>query len=172
MMEERMKERKEIFATPAVGAIVEKEVDGVPHILLQTRRKKNDLGRNGKLELPAGRIRQYENIFQALRREVWEETGLTVTHIQGMDAALLSAVDGMETLCMEPFCVNQNLNGVYSIILSVFLCRAEGEPAAESDESCDIHWEKAETVKKLLQTQPERFFLMSVNPLKKYFGLR
>ena len=73
----------EVFAKPCVGAIIEKNIDGIPHILLQTRQKPGGDETNGKLEIPAGKIREYEGIFDALRREVREETGLRITKISG-----------------------------------------------------------------------------------------
>ena len=63
----------EVFAKPAVGAIVEKDINGVRHILIQKRQKNNS--EDGMIEIPAGKIREYENVFETLRREVWEETG-------------------------------------------------------------------------------------------------
>jgi len=30
------------------------------------------------IEIPAEKIREYESVFDALRREVWEETGLNI----------------------------------------------------------------------------------------------
>ena len=160
---------KETFATPAVGAIIRRNIDGEAHILIQTRNKANDKGTNGLLEIPAGRIREYENIFTALRREVWEETGLTLSKIEGEEKAFSSLVGENHSVCAQPFCINQNLSGAYSLLLSVFLCEAEGEPNSESDESCDIHWEKESVLKERVEKHPERFFLMSLNPLKKYF---
>ena len=65
----------ETFAIPAVGAIIVKRVGDEEFILVQTRKKNNGDGLDGLLEIPAGKIREYENIFEALRREVWEETG-------------------------------------------------------------------------------------------------
>ena len=161
----------ERFAVPAVGAIIEKEENGTLYLLMQTRQKENDHGTNGLLEFPAGKVREYESLFVALRREVKEETGLNITAIAGSDRTFSTDVDGHLTLCMEPFCLNQNLSGAYSLLLSVFLCRAEGELLSDSDESCHIQWMKASDVLALLLSQPEHFFLMSVNPLKKYFGI-
>ena len=71
----------EIFAKPAVGAIIEKDINGFRHILIQKRRK--NISEDGLIEIPAGKIREFENIFDALRREIKEETGLTITNIIG-----------------------------------------------------------------------------------------
>lgn len=74
---------KETFALPAVGAIIVKRVGNDEFILVQNRKKNNSDGTDGLLEIPAGKIREYENIFEALRREVWEETGLHITAVRG-----------------------------------------------------------------------------------------
>ena len=75
----------EKFAIPCVAAIIEKIVNNEKYILIQTRQKEDGAETNGMLEIPAGKIREYENIFVALRREVKEETGLTITKILGED---------------------------------------------------------------------------------------
>jgi 8-oxo-dGTP pyrophosphatase MutT (NUDIX family) len=69
----------EIFAKPAVGAIIEKVINNKRYILIQDRNKSNDGIETGMIEIPAGKIREYENIFDSLRREVREETGLNIT---------------------------------------------------------------------------------------------
>lgn len=75
----------EKFAIPCVAAIIEKIVNNEKYILIQTRQKEDGAETNGMLEIPAGKIREYENVFVALRREVKEETGLTITKILGED---------------------------------------------------------------------------------------
>ena len=156
---------EELFAIPAVGAIIRRKIDGEEYILIQTRNKANDNNTNGLFEIPAGKIREYEDIFSALKREVWEETGLRVTKIEGEETALRSDVSGNVTQCAEPFCICQNLSGAYSLVLSVFLCEAEGEPIESSNETCDIHWAKTSDLKEMVEKSPEKFFLMSLNPL-------
>lgn len=51
----------EIFAKPAVGAIIEKEMNGVAHVLIQERCKEEDTLENGLIEIPAGKVRKYES---------------------------------------------------------------------------------------------------------------
>ena len=75
----------EKFAIPCVAAIIEKIVNNEKYILIQTRQKEDGAETNGMLEIPAGKIREYKNVFVALRREVKEETGLTITKILGED---------------------------------------------------------------------------------------
>lgn len=111
---------KETFAIPAVGAIIVKRESDEEYILVQNRKKNNGDGMDGLLEIPAGKVREYENIFEALQREVREETGLQITKIQGEEECNLLDVGGNRTIRFSPFCVTQNLSGAYSIILSTF----------------------------------------------------
>ena len=158
----------EIFAKPCAAAIIEKHIDGEPYILMQTRQKENDRHTNGMLEIPAGKIREYENIYMTLRREVREETGLTVTEIQGEEKALSIKMADAEIISYEPYCITQNLSGAYSIILHTFLCRAEGTLLTGTNETENIHWMKVKEVRELVEKSPDRIFFMHIIALKKY----
>lgn len=156
----------EIFAKPAVGAIIEKDINGIKHILIQKRRK--NISEDGLIEIPAGKIREFENIFDALRREVREETGLTITNIIGENHQTIET-KSYSTISFSPFCITQNLSGGYSLILFTFICSGEGNLYNKSNESSDIKWIPTNELKLLLDTNPEKFFPMSINSLKKYF---
>ena len=162
---------QERFAKPCVGAIIEREKDGEKYLLIQRREKADGGKTNGLLEIPSGKIREYENIFSALRREVREETGLTVTKIYGEEESLLlTTANGEKVLSFSPYCVTQNLSGAYSIVLNTFLCMAEGTLLSASNETQDIRWEKVSLLRELLGRHPERFFFMHLNALKKYLN--
>lgn len=158
----------EVFAKPAVGAIIEKVSNNKRYILIQDRSKNNDDIETGMIEIPAGKIREYENIFDALRREVWEETGLNITEIVGEKEKAVSANNGYETISYEPFCCTQNLSGGYSIILQTFICHAEGELLKQTNETINIHWELLSNIESLLERNPEKFYPMHINALHKY----
>jgi 8-oxo-dGTP pyrophosphatase MutT (NUDIX family) len=161
----------EKFAIPGVGAIIEKVIDDTKYILMQERYKEDENTDNGMIEIPAGKIREYENIFTTLRREVMEETGLTITKIHGEELTIESTIRGNRVISFTPFHVTQNLSGAYSIILNTFLCEAEGELKRVTNETRNIRWEKAEDIKEMLIKHPDNFFLMHVNALKKYFQI-
>ena len=161
----------EKFAVPCVAAIIEKIVNNEKYILIQTRQKEDGAETNGMLEIPAGKIREYENIFEALRREVREETGLTITKILGEDKKISNLIKGNEVISYTPYCITQNLSGAYSIILNTFLCETEGELLTETNESQNIHWIKIEELKKILKNNPEKIFLFHINALQKYLKL-
>ena len=143
-----MEKKMEKFTVPCVAAIIEKIVNNEKYILIQTRQKEDGAETNGMLELPAGKIREYENIFEALRREVKEETGLSITKILGEDNQISNFIKGNEVISYTPYCITQNLSGAYSIILNTFLCEAKRELLTETNESQNIHWIKIEEFKK------------------------
>ncbi|MBQ8585907.1 MAG: NUDIX domain-containing protein [Butyricicoccus sp.] len=162
---------QEIFAKPCVGAIIEKTENDEKYILIQTRQKEDGNETNGMIEIPAGKIREYEDIFSTLRREVWEETGLQITKIHGENDAVSTRVGDVTTISFEPYCITQNLSGAYSIILHTFLCEAEGELLDHTNETQNIRWAKISEVKSLIKEAPEKVFFMHINALKKYLCL-
>ena len=163
-----MEKKLEKFTVPCVAAIIEKIVNNEKYILIQTRQKEDGAETNGMLELPAGKIREYENIFEALRREVKEETGLSITKILGEDNQISNFIKGNEVISYTPYYITQNLSRAYSIILNTFLCEAKGELLTEINESQNIHWIKIEELKKILKNNPEKIFLLHINALQKY----
>ncbi len=161
----------EIFAKPAAGAIIEKTENGCDYILLQERQKENAGTENGLLEIPAGKIREYENIFDALRREIWEETGLTVTDITEEKETVFEDLNGYRIISFSPFCSTQNLSGGYSIVLQTFTCRAEGVLLAKTNETANMRWVTHAECLKMLAENPAQFYPMHICALKKYFKL-
>lgn len=96
---------------------------------------------------------------------------MTVTKIHGEELTIESTIGGNRVISFTPFYVSQNLSGAYSIILNTFLCEAEGELKTETNETQNIRWEKTEDIREMLIQNPDQFFLMHVNALKKYFQL-
>ena len=161
---------QEVFVKPAVGAIIERNVNGKDCILIQKRYKEGDTDK--LLEIPAGKIIEYEDIFQALRREIREKTGLKIKEIKGEGDVTVSKVNGYTVTSFMPFCVSQNLCGGYSLMVQVFICKADGEPFEKSDESINIRWIPVEKLKKMLEEDESKFFPMHINALKKYISLK
>ena len=166
-----MEKKMEKFTVPCVAAIIEKIVNNEKYILIQTRQKEDGAETNGMLEIPARKIREYENVFVALRREVKEETGLSITKILGEDNQISNFIKGNEVISYTPYCITQNLSGAYSIILNTFLCEAKGELLIETNESQNIHWIKIKELKKNFKNYPEKIFLLHINALQKYLGI-
>ncbi|MCL2619575.1 MAG: NUDIX domain-containing protein [Defluviitaleaceae bacterium] len=158
----------ERFAIPGVGGIIVKEIDGEQNLLIQTRVKPNNPSEDGLLEIPAGKIQEFENIFDTLKREVKEETGLDVTEIFGENSSTVYQANSYNVINFMPFSCSQNLEGEYPIMVFVFICKAEGELLSFSDEARNYKWTPVSEVKRMLLEAPEKFYPMHVDTLRKY----
>jgi len=159
----------EKFQIPGVAAIIERNIDGEKHILMQERVTPSRPEETGLLEIPAGKIRQFENLFDTLRREVKEETGLTVTSItEEADAQQLS-MPNYQVLSCEPYCIGQNISGHYPILVITFLCRATGTLLKQSEETNNIRWIALKQLADIINETPEQLYPMHIYALKKYF---
>lgn len=160
--------REEKFSIPGVGGIIERKIDEIDHILVQSRCKDDALSEYGLIEIPAGKIREFENIYDCLRREVFEETGLIVDHILDEDESKVFKTQEYEVLNYKPFSCAQNLDGHYPIMVHIFICSANGELVHESNESKDLQWIDLSTLSELLENQSHRLYPMHVQTLKNY----
>lgn len=114
-------------------AIVEHDVGGISMILIQVRNKPYEGGK--WLELPGGRVEEFESLVSALKREVVEETGLEVTFIEGINTRLETRSADAKVECLAPFAVYQTLKGPVESMGVYFLCRAEGKLLGVGDET-------------------------------------
>ena len=162
----------ELFAKPGVGGIIEKNMDGIDYILIQDRCKDDAKSEFGLLEIPAGKIREFENIFDCLRREIWEETGLKVSDIQGEKDAIFYESNGYKVLSYTPFACSQNIQGTYPIIVQIFICNASGELLNKTDETRNIRWISLIELKDLLESNTNLFYPMHVVTLEKYIKMK
>lgn len=159
---------KEIFAKPGVGGIIVNKLEGVDYILIQDRWKENGGKENGLIEIPAGKIREFENIFDCLRREIWEETGLKVIEIEGEKDALLIEANGYKVINYIPFACSQNLEGNYPIMVQTFICKTEGQVLERTNETRNIRWVSLHQLKEMLNNNEKLFYPMHIATLKKY----
>lgn len=162
----------ELFTKPGVGGIIEKNIDGIDYILVQDRCKDESKSEFGLLEIPAGKIREFENIFDCLRREIWEETGLKVTEIKGENQAIVLESNGYKVLNYSPFSCSQNIQGTYPIMVQIFICNADGELLSQSNETNNIRWISLIELKDLLESNMSLFFPMHVITLEKYIKMK
>ena len=136
-------------------AIIERKTNQGVEILVQERRKPKE-GRPC-IELPGGRIEPFEGIIEALQREVREETGLELTHIQGLAQRVETQGASTNLECLSPFAVYQTLQGPVDSMGVYFRCQAVGEPLKSGDDTECIHWMPVEQIDLQLQTEPEEF---------------
>ena len=159
---------KEHFAKTAVAAIIERTIENQPYILIQERQKENDLNTNGLIEIAAGKVREYENVFDALKREVYEETGLTITNIIDQEQSEYAGNQTASVMGFTPFYITQNLDGIYSLIVMTFICEAEGQIAENTNETINIRWVTLEEAEEILLKSPEKIFPLHLLSIKKY----
>ncbi len=162
----------EDFAIPGAAGIIRRRAGGEEWLLVQERAKAGAPLETGLLEIPAGKIRAFENIYDCLRREIREETGCEVTWIQGEDEAVTVELGGYRVLSYRPYASAQNLRGSYPIMVQTFLCEVEALRATGSDESRDVRWMPIEELRSLLETSPGRFYPMHLTTLRAYAAER
>jgi ADP-ribose pyrophosphatase len=161
----------EQFMKPGVGGIIERTIDGVKYILVQERYKEDAPLEEGLIEIPAGKIREFENIYDCLRREINEETGLDVVKIEGEADSIIIESNGYKVLSYEPFASSQNIEGTYPIMVQTFICSVKGDLATSTNETRFLRWVSIEELKNLPENHWNKFYPMHVNTLRKYIKL-
>lgn len=165
--------RKYSMAIPYVGAIIERENNGIVEVLIQTRWKPlTDPIYTGTFEFPVGTLdKPYESIYEALAREIDEECGLKLKTIIGNSTtAIVQSNKEDAVFGFRPFCCTQQLKNGKPWIGFVFICEVENtEPKSSSDESKDIKWVKASEIKQLFTQSPEKFFTLELPAWEYYF---
>jgi 8-oxo-dGTP pyrophosphatase MutT (NUDIX family) len=159
---------------PVVSAIIERVHDGKKQVLIQTRWKpERDPIYSGTLEIAAGVIDEYENVYDALKREVFEETGLTITKLTPDDQTKIYSTDKSDaSFGFMPFCCHQQLKNGRPWIGFAFLCEVEDtEPKPQQEEVKDIKWIDKEELRKIFTETPEKIFALQLGVLDYYFKL-
>ena len=137
-------------------AIIERARNGTIEIVVQTRSKQTGPHR---IELPGGRIDQYESLVKALIREVKEETGLDVVEIEGEDTRIdtVGIDPNFEVECIKPFGAYQTIKGPIDSVGVYFRCRAQGELLKSGDETKDPRWVALDELRRLMNDDPLQF---------------
>ncbi len=159
---------------PIVSAIIERRHDhgNEAEVLIQTRWSPNeDTQYDGTLEIPAGWMEKYENVYEALRREVLEETGLKITKIFPDVKTKTHSVKDDGSFAFVPFCCQQQVKGGKPWVGFVFLCEVENkEPVPQPEEVRDIKWVKKSELKEIFEKTPEKIFTLQLGVLDYYFN--
>lgn len=165
---------KPIPNIPVVSAIIERTCEGKKEILLQTRWKPDrDPIYSGTFEIPAGWIEKYENVYDALKREVLEETGLKVVKIKPDTQTKIHTPRDDGAFAFVPFCGQQMLKGGLPWVGFVFLCEVEpGECKAQEGETRDNHWLSKDELRTLVTNTPEKFFTLQLGVLDYYLNFQ
>jgi len=159
-----------------VSALLEREHDGERQLFIQTRYKPHASPTYlNTFEIPAGGVGPYENVYDALKREIKEETGLNIIKIIGDDSTgVLENRPGDSSMAFRPFLCQQVLetNGGLPWYGFVFLCEVKGEVVMQEEEAKDPQWVSMSDLKKMVEQQPEKIFSLQYATLKKYLADR
>lgn len=157
---------------PIISAILEKDINGERRIFLQERWKpKASPTYSGMWEIPAGGIDSYENVYDALRREVKEECGLDIVEIvDDVQGPVEAPRPGDRAFVFRPYLCQEVLetNNGLPWIGFVFRCRVEGEVTMDPEEARNPRWVTMPELRELLDTSPEKFFPLQLPVLKHY----
>ncbi|MXV18459.1 NUDIX domain-containing protein [Deinococcus xianganensis] len=157
--------RKKDFYVNA-RAIIERDGDHGREVLLQVRAKP---GQPRTLELPGGQLDPFESIPAALRREVMEETGLTVTAFLDDPHATASSAPGGDVECLTPAFVYQTTRGPVDSVGFFFRVQASGEPLTRGDHAEAPRWVPVRDLRTQMQTCPGDFNWLTLAALRHLF---
>jgi 8-oxo-dGTP pyrophosphatase MutT (NUDIX family) len=157
---------------PVVSAIIERQHEGKIQILVQTRWKpERDPVYSGTIEIAAGVMDEYENVYDALKREVLEETGLVITKIKPDNSTKIYTTGREDaSFGFMPFCCHQQLKNGKPWIGFAFLCEVEDkEPTPQEGEVKDARWIDKEDFRNIFENTPEKIFGLQLGVLDYYF---
>jgi 8-oxo-dGTP diphosphatase len=147
-------------------AIIERDGQNGPEILVQMRNKPHEGGK--RIELPGGRFEEFESLVDGLRREVREETGLELSFIEGLDTRIETNTGETNVECLQPFAVYQTLRGPVDSMGVYFRCRAEGQLLEMGDDTESPHWIAVSEIERLMNDDPNRFSFIDLSGLAFY----
>ncbi len=150
-------------------AIIERDRDGVTEVLLQVRDRPPE---PRCLELPGGRLEEFEPILDGLAREVLEETGLHVTEILDATNRTVAVSRLAEVECLTPFFVYQTTKGPVDSAGFYFRCHAQGELTANGDGAFGHQWVPVAELAARFEADAEAFDWLTQGALRFYLQWR
>jgi 8-oxo-dGTP pyrophosphatase MutT (NUDIX family) len=160
------------YYIPAVTAIIERYHNKKLEVLIETRWKpRSDPKYTGTLELPSGKVNPNETVFQALLREVYEETGLKINNILPYNKLKIYSFNEDVSYAFVPFCCLQQKVGNKNWISFVFRCTVEKEdPNTKTAGQIDVRWIKISELKDIVKNKPEMINTFHLSVLQLYFN--
>jgi 8-oxo-dGTP pyrophosphatase MutT (NUDIX family) len=155
-----------------VSALLERSRNGKKQLYVQDRHKPT-ISPNyvDMLEIPAGGIHPYENVFEAVRREVLEETGLKVVRFVDEESTVeMENRKGDSSIAFRPYLCQQVLstNGGLPWYGFVFRCEVQGDININRNEVANPRWLYLDELTQFLESYPEKIFSLQYATLKKY----
>lgn len=155
-----------------VSALLERTLEGKRQVYVQARNKPSTSPNYvDMLEIPVGAVDPFENVYDAVSREVEEETGLkVVSFIDDVSTGVMENRDGDRSLAFRPYLCQQVLstNGGLPWYGFVFRCLVEGDIKINKKEASNPRWMYLEELAQYLGTYPEKVFSLQYAVLKKY----
>jgi 8-oxo-dGTP diphosphatase len=146
-------------------AIIERYGQFGTDILLQTRVKP---GEPERLELPGGQIEPFESVYDALKREVAEETGLQIRGIHNDTSQRLHQAGDSAVETFEPFFAYQTLEGPVDSLGFYFRCSADGDVVQSGDQTKQPTWFALNDLQERFEQAPEQFDWLTKAALSRY----
>jgi len=150
-------------------ALIERVENNHAELLVQIRNKPYE--GSTLIELPGGRVEEFESLVDALRREVREETGLDLSYIDGDETRIETNGEDTNVECIQPFAVYQTLHGPVDSMGVYFRCQAEGQLLEAGDETTRPRWVPLHEITRMMNDDPEKFSFVDRAGLAFYFKL-
>jgi SAM-dependent methyltransferase len=159
---------------PCVGAILERDNNGIKEVYVQTRWKPGgDPKYSGTLEFPIGKLDEiYENVFETLAHEIKSEADLTLKAVRGDSRTkIVSPQKDDAAFGFRPFCCVQQLKNGKPWIGCIFICEVEPgtKPKAQFSEAKDAKWMPVDDFRKIYEKSPEKIFTLQLPAWEYYF---
>lgn len=126
---------------------------------------------SGMIEIPAGCIDSYENVYDALKREVKEETNLDIVRIvDDYRGEVIEPRAGDRAFVFKPFVCQQALetNNGLPWVGFVFLCEVQGEVITDMSEAKNPRWVSISELQALIEHESNTIFPLQL-PVLSYF---
>jgi 8-oxo-dGTP diphosphatase len=146
-------------------AIIERENGEETEILLQVRSRP---GEPERWELPGGQIESFESVYEALKREIAEETGLQIHVVSDEHSQLLHQSDDATVETFEPFFAYQTVNGPVDSLGFYFRCSAHGELTEVGDNAKRPTWFGIQNLEHRFEDDREQFDWLTQAALGRY----
>lgn len=150
-------------STAVVACVLCQHEDDL-HVLMVERGHKVD--NSGKWCMPCGYLDWDETLNAAVKREVWEETGLDLDEFIQKGRAIYSRIEQPYHVGSSPLSNRQNISHHFGIVLEGPPPVLKGSEAIESGEATSIEWVRISSIptkEELISSGMEGYFAFDHN---------